>query len=135
MPLPVPPPWPSPRLRRLALALWIVALAAVIFLSLSPRHGPPGGLHIDKLAHFAAYAVLAALPFAAFLARRAVLAAAAAMLPFGLVLEGLQALVPQRSADPFDALANAAGVAAGIALGTTLRRFANRLRPAAGPAE
>lgn len=112
--------------RRLAVAAWLAALVSVVTLSLLPQYGPPGAFQIDKAVHTFAYAFLAALPFAAFRGQRIVAWAALLMLPLGLGLEGMQSLVPQRSADLVDAIANAVGVAAGVAIGPVLRRLANR---------
>lgn len=108
-------------------AAWIVAAATVVVLSLHPKYGPPGAFQLDKLAHTFGYGVLAVLPFTAFVTRRAVLWAALAMLPFGIVLEGLQSVVPGRHTDPVDAVFNVLGVVLGLVLGPTSRRLANRV--------
>lgn len=132
--LPSLPPLAIPKsLARLAVGLWAVLVAAIVFFSLSPDYGPPGAFQLDKAAHFLGYGAAAGLPFLGFRARRAVLAAALAMLPLGVGLELLQELVPTRATDAMDALANLAGVVLGIALGPFARRLANRwLQDASG---
>lgn len=119
----------SPPLRRAGGWLWLAAVLCVAILSLSPRFGPPGALHADKLLHALAYGGLAALPFAVFGRDRAVYAAAALMLPMGFGLELAQDYIPTRHADAGDALANVIGVAFGARLGPTARRLANRWLP------
>ncbi len=116
----------SPSYRRAGGWLWLTAVLCVVALSLSPRFGPPGALHADKLLHALAYGDLAALPFAVFGRDRAVFTAAALMLPMGFGLELAQDYVPTRTADAWDALANVMGVALGAHLGPTARRLANR---------
>lgn len=123
----------SPSLRKAGGWLWLAAVLCVAILSLSPRFGPPGALHADKLLHALAYGGLAALPFAVFERDRAVYAAAALMLPLGFGLELAQDYIPTRTADAGDALANVIGVALGSRLGPTARRLANRWLPSGPP--
>lgn len=113
---------------------WVIALAAIVVLSLHPKYGPPGAFQLDKLAHTFGYGILAVLPFTAFISRRTVLWAAVAMLPLGIVLEGLQSIVPGRHADTADAAFNALGVGIGLILGPASRRLANRTLGRAGTA-
>lgn len=95
-----------------AAAAWMAGVAAV---SLAP--GVALGAGTDAWWHGAAYLVLAWLLRCAMAPDRQaagwVLPLAAAW-SFGLVLEGLQAALPYRTAEARDLLANAAG--AGIAM-------------------
>jgi VanZ family protein len=109
-------------LPHLALWRWLgrLALAATVVVCLVPMPKSPipieGG---DKLEHalgwFAItiwYAQLAAVP-------RALLARACGFLALGAAIELAQSLTSWRSADPWDLVANAAGVAVGVAVGLT----------------
>ncbi len=108
---------------------WILLLAAVVTLSLLPAGFP--GLHAlgtlpagDKLLHFLAYALLAAiLPWVESRAAAACLG----LIGLSLLLELLQQLVPGRSCDPLDGLSSSAGAACGflaaVAIPACLRRF------------
>ncbi len=79
----------------------------------------------DKVIHAGAYAVLAALLTVA-LGRRPVAAIAAATL-YGLTDELHQALVPGRTPDPLDLLADLAGATlGGLAVAYLRRRRRNR---------
>lgn len=106
--------------------LWLLALAAVLLLSLLPgavvAHIPLAAAHLtDKDAHFLEYAALAFLSVLAFARSLAGLVCASACVPLGVALEFAQKLVPGRSFDTRDMLANALGVCAGIALAAALR--------------
>lgn len=105
------------RWRRRLVVLWGALIAAVVFLSLHPRLGPPSAAFFDKWTHLVGYGVLAGLPFLAFRNRRAALIGALAMLPLGIALEIAQDWVPGRSADVLDLVANTLGVAVGVMLG------------------
>lgn len=105
-------------------ALWLWAppalLAALLFyVSSRPVPGalaPPAGL--DKVVHFAVYAVLGAFCARAFEGagvRAAVLWGAALASAWGVLDEVHQSFVPARSAEALDALADAAGSLAGAA--------------------
>jgi VanZ family protein len=115
----------SPSLRRIGAWLWLGLVVLVIFGSLSPRFGPPGAMHADKLLHALAYGILTGMPFAVFCCERTVIVVAALMLPMGFGLELAQDFVPTRMADAADALANVIGVAIGAALGPWGRHLAN----------
>jgi VanZ family protein len=102
---------------------WLAAVAAVTTLSLLPDVGPPSAYHLDKLIHGASYMSLALLPAAAFERRASALAAALAMIALGCAIEAAQALVPPRTSDIWDALANSVGATIGAALGAQFRRI------------
>lgn len=124
--------WP-----RFWLGLWLVAIAAVIVLSLLPP--PPMPLEtpqdFDKLLHFVAYFGLGFSAVQLFSSRRALVLASIGLIALGVLLEWAQGnWVPQiRSADPWDALANTLGVLAGTVLATTpLARCLLRLEQTLG---
>jgi len=120
--------------RPLPAAAWAalaVAWAAAIFWASSRPHPfpflPEGLLAQDKLLHAAVYAVLGALVVAS-LARtglglaRAVVASALLSAAYGATDEWHQSYVPNRTADPGDLAADAAGALVGAAaLGVILR--------------
>jgi VanZ family protein len=110
--------------------VWLVGLAAVIIGSLAPAQSDVMSLidqaHInDKVEHFTAYAVLAALPAL----QRFRCCRLAPILVFlfllGGALEFSQLFSPGRSCDWHDLLANSCGILAGAALVRILRRFAS----------
>jgi VanZ family protein len=109
------------------------AWAAVIYwLSSQPSVPAPGIPHVDKAAHFGAYAVLGTL--LAFAARRtgAPIAAAVVMgMLYGISDEIHQMYVPGRSPDVVDWAADAAGVITACYLYT---RWRSRRAAAAGAA-
>lgn len=101
---------------RLWTGLWCAAILAVAALSLSPPPPTPPVDGGDKLGHFVAYGALAAGAVQLFAGARALSAAGVGLVLLGIGLECAQgALTAQRMADPADALANALGVAAGLA--------------------
>ncbi len=122
-------PWPAiPRgWQQAALFAWIAGMATVAVFSLSSRLGPPEGLGMDKIVHFAGYMILALQTQPAFSTRRAALIAALCMIPFGIAMEVGQDYVPGRQADGFDAMANSIGALMGIAVAPAFRRLCARL--------
>jgi VanZ family protein len=106
-------------------------VVAVLWLALTPR--PPDTLDIgwDKLNHVLAFGALAfAGRFALAPARRAALWDGAALAGLGVAIELLQQLVPARSAQWQDLLADALGIAAGLlaaALASAARRRSQSL--------
>ena len=107
------------RFGRLWRGLLLLAVLLLVVLCVLPEPPDPLGVsHADKLYHLLGYALLAASTVQVY-AGRALLLRLAALLLLGVLLEGVQALLPWRSADPLDALANAAGVLAGGALALT----------------
>lgn len=95
-------------------------MAATIIGELLPGNSTPMGwiaaTHInDKALHFGAYAVLAFLPVFGFGRRRGILLALS-MVALGMALEFAQRLVPFRSFEVADMMANALGVSTGIVL-------------------
>lgn len=107
---------------RLWLGAWVLALAATVAVSLLPApylgQAPSGS---DKLGHLLAYALLSAYAVQLFPGWRARGAAAAGLVLLGVAIEVAQGtLVPGwRSMEFADVLANAAGVALGLATAPT----------------
>lgn len=111
---------------RLLLVLWLFTLAAVVTGSLLPgavaARIPLAAAHLtDKDAHFIEYAALAFLSVLVFVRGLAGLVCAVAAVPLGVALEFAQRLVPGRSFETGDMIANALGVCAGIALAAAFR--------------
>ena len=98
--------------------LWLLALAATSTGELLPANGTPmrwiAATHInDKTLHFGAYALLAFIPVFGF-RRRSGIPLALSMIPLGIAIEYGQSLIPSRSFELADMVANALGVSAGI---------------------
>lgn len=113
---------PSPIL----LALWLLVLAVVVVGSLLPgaiaARIPLAAAHLsDKDVHFLGYSALAFLSLFAFPHCLTGLVCAAAAVPLGAALEFAQRLVPGRSFEVGDMIANTLGVCAGLALAALLR--------------
>lgn len=89
---------------------WLGVALTLVF-SLGPPTVGDDDSQLDKLAHFAGYALLMFWWAQLVVARRWRLALAVMM--FGIAIELLQGLTPERQPDPVDALANAAGVLLG----------------------
>ncbi len=113
-------------------ALWAAAVLVVIVVCLMPPPPLPSlPENSDKLEHFAAYFLLAASAVQLFRHGRVLLRVGVALVAMGVCIEFAQgALTATRSADPFDALANTVGVAAGLMTALTpLRDVLLRLQP------
>jgi VanZ family protein len=103
---------------RLWFAGWIALLVATVMVCLVPLPGairPPGQL--DKLEHALGYVLLALYAANLFARARARRAAWLGLVLLGAGIEGVQALIPWRSAEPLDLVANVGGIALGAALG------------------
>lgn len=114
----------------LALAIyWPVVFVGTHIPRLQQVRRPPRGLPLDKLAHFAGYAVLAWLLMLVF--TRAARPATAITLTvlviaaYGVVDELTQPLV-NRTADIWDYLANLLGCAGGIGVALRTKRVEGR---------
>lgn len=97
-----------PRLWRL---LGWIGVVFTLVVSLVPPVLDEGSGHTDKFVHLAGYGVL--MFWWAQLAVSGRWRLALAVIAYGLVLEGLQGLTPNRSPDALDALANTGGVLLG----------------------
>ena len=120
------------RNRRFWMALWAAAVLGVVVVCLIPPPPlPPLPDNSDKLEHFAVYFLLAAGAVQVFRRGRVLAWVGVALVAQGVCIEFAQgALTATRSADPFDALANAVGVAAGLATAfTPLCDLLLRLQP------
>ena len=113
--------------------LWRIAFVAAVALQLygvySPREaGPHIGIpQIDKVAHCFLFAAVAFTGLKVGVPARWLLGALAAN---AIVSELVQHwLLPQRDGDPFDVLADLAGVALGAWIATKTHRRANRRTP------
>ncbi len=117
-------------LRAVALALWVGAWAVIVWAMLDPA--PPDLMgQSDKLVHFTGFLVIsfAALGFCRGAGQ--LMAAGAVCLVAAVGLELAQGLVPSRTFEAADMLANLAGVATGIgAARLGLACLGRRLRPA-----
>ncbi len=116
-------------------ALWVLAVAAVVIVSLWSAPDlpqPPGG---DKLHHFLGYFALAASAVQLFARWPALFGAGLGLVLLGIGLEHAQgALTETRIAERDDALANTLGVIAGLATRLTpWRDLLLRLDGAADP--
>ena len=113
-----------------------LALMAVIFV-LSAQEGGGRNLGLWSLvAHFAEYALLAALwawALAPGLGRRALALAAAISLLYAIGDEYHQSFVPGREADPLDVVVDACGIAFAIALALSRVRSRRTARRAPAP--
>ncbi|MEO9970914.1 MAG: VanZ family protein [Hyphomonadaceae bacterium] len=115
---------------RLALIGACACALVIAFLSLLPGDDLPSQNLNDKLNHFIAYGVLMGL---AVLGRgaRSLLWTGLLVAGYGLLLEGLQGVMPfGRSASLLDAIANTGGVLigtlAGLCAQAVIRRLARR---------
>ncbi len=109
--------WIKP-LRRapLWLSLWALAILAVIAVCLMPPPPlPPLPEHSDKFEHLISYFLLSAAAVQLFARGRPLWFAAGGLVALGIGIEFAQGLLTtDRSADPFDALANGMGVLLGM---------------------
>lgn len=103
--------WP-----RLWFGCWVGLLVLVAILSLvivPPLPEVPDG---DKFGHCLAYAALAAIAVQLFAGARTLVRVAVLLVLYGIAMEFLQGLTPNRTPDPLDALANSIGVLIGMAV-------------------
>jgi VanZ family protein len=105
---------PRPSLRKITRILFGLAAVAVTVLSLLPQRDLPNVGVSDKLEHALSYFVLAILGSFGFRERRSLLYLFVLLCAMGGVIELLQAFSPGRSPEFGDAIADAAGAAAGI---------------------
>jgi VanZ family protein len=112
--------------RHWQLLLLVFAAISAYFAFVPVPQGLPMSLH-DKINHLAAFA---AMGLAAALAQpaswRHTRIAAVGLLGYGAFIELVQSLLPSRTADAADLLADALGVAAGLFLVAMLRRMWQR---------
>lgn len=119
---------PSRFPRRVRLGLYALAVAILFVLCVLPSEDLPDPGTGDRFEHVAAWFVLTAAGYA--LAPRRVLAIPIFALVYGVAIEILQgAAWTGRHSDPLDFLADATGVALGVAAFLAVRWSWNR-RPA-----
>ena len=97
---------------RLALALQIVV---VLYLALTSRPPPALDLGWDKLNHLTAFSVMAFTGILGFASRGRLVGAG--LLAYGMLIEWLQSMTPDRQAQWQDVLADAVGIAIGLVIG------------------
>ena len=113
------------RNRRLWWAAVIACAAVIFFLSVIPTGGGPDIPYLDKALHLCNYLLFAwlfvqAIRTGRLQQREYLVLAWMYAASYGLLMEVIQGMLPWRSADWADALANAVGAAAGVWMG---RRF------------
>ncbi len=102
--------------------LWIAAFSTALAGAFVPRpEFRYGFFMIDTLIHLALFAILAFIPMIFFRCRKTTFLLAISMAPLGYLLENLHVMVTGSSFNTINALANNAGVLAGIAAGFILR--------------
>jgi len=100
-------------------------VALTLALSLMPPALDVSSGHSDKIVHLAGYALLT-FWWAQLVTRQRWKLVVAVML-FGVLIEGLQGLTPDRLPDLFDALANSGGVLLGWLVARLLPNLPERI--------
>lgn len=117
--------------RPLRIAAFVIACGVIVWLSLAPTSALPSVTLWDKFEHAGAYLGLTLIGVYAFPRRLTRLAA-------GLFFGGVGIEISQsmmalgRQGDPADALANTAGIAAGLLLTLAIRELIRVKSPAGG---
>jgi VanZ family protein len=107
----------------------LALMALIFYLSAQEAVGPDLPAWVRVVAHFAEYALLAALwvwALGPVLGQRAPVVAAAITFLYALSDEYHQSFVEGRDADPLDVLADAAGIAFAVSLPSAWRAAARR---------
>ena len=110
--------WPTPlRRRRPWRVLLLVLVLVVAWFAFAPVRLDDGGLPLDKLRHVAAFATLAWVAMVAWAGvPRLAARVALALLAYGAFIEAVQGRLDGRHASGWDLLADALGIALGLAL-------------------
>lgn len=117
----LPPAAPTAAGRRALLVLLGLAVAVQLVVLYSPEGGgPPLFPQSDKVVHVLVFLVPVALAVLAGLPRRVVVAVFAAQAVLSEAVQWL--LLPNRSGDVWDVVADLTGVALGVLIGTLLLR-------------
>ena len=113
--------WVKPlRRMRMWLALWCTGILALVVVCLLPAPDLPQVALNDKLEHAMAFAVLSYSAVQLFVRGRPLAIVAAGLLVLGIGIEVAQALLTTtRAMELADVVADAAGIAAGMALAWT----------------
>lgn len=109
--------------QRPAQLAFVIGLGLLAYLSLLPQDQLPAVPLSDKFEHASAYALLTLAGATAFRGGRWTWRVALGLVVLGCAFEILQTLVPGRTGDFADALANATGVGLAVALVTIFRRL------------
>lgn len=115
---------------RLQFGAALAGVTLVLVLTLwpgAPSPSIPEVANVDKLFHAAAWGMLAIVTFVPFFRRRA-LVCWGALVAFGALIEVVQKFLPPRSADAWDAVADAVGAALGVAVMLAWERRRARIR-------
>jgi VanZ family protein len=107
------------KLRKLWLSIGWLLLAAIVYVSLTPAPPDPKFEINDKVLHFAMYFVLVGWFAQIFPLGRRLVAYAGLFFALGVALEWAQGLGGERTTSILDALANGAGIGAGLILTLT----------------
>lgn len=107
-------------------ATWAIVAIALVAASVQPYYTPSGPPHIDKVLHFAGYALISIFPRLIFCRQRHWLGSIACIAVIAFATEGLQSFMPTRSAQWGDVLANLAGIAFGLLLSLLVYRIMHR---------
>lgn len=107
----------------------VIAVSALYVLGPPPPDGEAAGLGLDKVAHVAGFATIAAAWALAVTPRRLPLGWLALGVPLLLAgtLEILQSVRPERETSVGDVAANLAGIGLGFAAAWLLRRRTRRI--------
>lgn len=117
--------------RPLRIAVFILGCMVILWLSLAPTEYLPPVTLWDKVKHAIAYLGLAVLGAAAF--PNHLWRMAGSLFTFGVGAEVFQAsMALGRQGDPADALANTAGIAAGLLLTRAIGELIKAGSPAGG---
>jgi VanZ family protein len=121
MPSPPAPWFEAAPVRKLAAVSLVLLLIIVSGLAFSPAPPPQLTTGWDKSNHFAAFASLTVNAMLVWRWARAA-AIAAGLVGYGVLIELVQSQIPQRSGEADDVLADAVGIAIGLALSALLLR-------------
>ena len=105
------------------IAAWAFLFLIVAILSLHPALSLGSRLGIDKLGHFSAYSLLAALPAFAVARPRRLASIVTILLFAGFAFEVIQTFIPHRVPAFADLAANGAGCCFGTGAGRLARRW------------
>ena len=113
------------KMRSLWLGVGWLGVAAALLLSLGPPTPDGTGNHADKVVHLAGYATLMYWWAQLYVTLSQRIRVGAALVLFGIAIEGLQGLTPTRDPEAWDVLANTIGIVMG---GWIAYRSANLLQ-------
>lgn len=114
-------------IKSLSQLAFVVGLMLLLVLTLTPGNDMPDIGGFDKVYHALAFLLLAATGYVAFPTRRGLWSLLFGLGLLGAAIEVAQLLVPGRSCDIDDWLADSAGILLGLGLGRLLQRPLGRL--------